>query len=91
MTPMAKTIENPTLKTIVKAISYQSSEAKVLEMEDWLMQHNGYNRSQLHKQLVREKYQMQRMMWHDEKSTGVSVLTTKVRLSSVKSKRLILL
>ena len=59
---MAKTIENPTLKTIVKAISYQSSEAKVLEMEDWLMQHNGYNRSQLHKQLVREKYQMQRMM-----------------------------
>ena len=62
MAPMVKTIENPTLKTIVKAISYQSSEAKVLEMEDWLMQHNGYNRSQLHKQLVREKYQMQRMM-----------------------------
>ena len=60
--PMAKTIENSTLKTIVKAISYQSSEAKVLEMEDWLMQHNGYNRSQLHKQLVREKSQMQRMM-----------------------------
>ena len=91
MTPMAKTIENPTLKTIVKAISYQSSEAKVLEMEDWLMQHNGYNRSQLHKQLVREKYQMQRMMWHNEKSTGVSVLATKVRLSSVKSKRFVLL
>lgn len=34
MTPMAKTIGKPTLKTIVKAISYQSSEAKVLEMKD---------------------------------------------------------
>ena len=50
------------LKTIVKAISYQTNEGKVLEMEDWLMNHMGYNRSQLHKQLVRKEYQTQRML-----------------------------
>jgi|TARA_Y100000015_G_scaffold8941_1_gene8452 hypothetical protein len=50
------------MKTIVKAISYQTNEGKVLEMEDWLMSHMGYNRSQLHKQLIRKEYQTQRMM-----------------------------
>ena len=45
-------------KQVVKAISYQGTEAqKVLHMEDVLMDKYGYNRSQLHKQLVREKYQ----------------------------------
>jgi len=50
------------MKTIVKAISYQTNEGKVLEMEDWLMYHMGYNRSQLHKQLIRKEYQTQRMI-----------------------------
>ena len=49
-------------KTIVKAISYQTNEGKVLDMEDWLMVNMGYNRSQLHKQLIRKEYQTQRMM-----------------------------
>jgi|TARA_B100000073_G_C23662129_1_gene545024 hypothetical protein len=45
-------------KQVVKAISYQGTEAnKVLHMEQVLMDKYGYNRSQLHKQLVREKYQ----------------------------------
>ena len=45
-------------RQVVKAISYQGLEAKkVLHMEDVLMQKYGYNRSQLHKVLVREKYQ----------------------------------
>lgn len=54
--------KNYALKTVVKAISYQTNEGKVLEMEDWLMKHMGYNRSQLHKQLVRKEYQTQRML-----------------------------
>lgn len=47
---------------VVKVISYQTNEGKVLDMEDWLMNQMGYNRSQLHKQLVRKEYQMQRML-----------------------------
>lgn len=47
---------------VVKVISYQSNEGKVLDMEDWLMNHTGYNRSQLHKQLVRKEYQTLRMI-----------------------------
>ena len=47
---------------VVKVISYQSNEGKVLDMEDWLMNQTGYNRSQLHKQLVRKEYQTLRMM-----------------------------
>ena len=48
-------------KPVVKSISYQTNEDKVLMMEDWLMGHYGYNRSQLHKQLIRKEYQTQRM------------------------------
>ena len=47
-------------KPVVKSISYQTNEDKVLMMEDWLMGHYGYNRSQLHKQLIRKEYQTQR-------------------------------
>ena len=44
-------------KQTVLSISYQQLEApKLLAMEDFLMDHYGYNRSQLHKQLVRDKY-----------------------------------
>ena len=49
-------------KPVVKSISYQTNEDKVLMMEDWLMNQMGYNRSQLHKQLVRKEYLAQRMM-----------------------------
>ena len=39
-------------------ISYQKQEAeKVMGMENELMDHFGYNRSQLHKTLVRDAYQ----------------------------------
>ncbi len=45
------------IKPIVHSISYQQQEApKVLAMETYLMDHFGFNRSQLHKQLVRDKY-----------------------------------
>jgi|TARA_B100000035_G_C21024652_1_gene565637 hypothetical protein len=50
-------------KQTVLSISYQQLEApKLLAMEDFLMDHYGYNRSQLHKQLVRDKYQAVRMV-----------------------------
>lgn len=43
--------------TKVVAISYTSQEAdKILAMESYLMDHYGYNRSQLHKQLIRAAY-----------------------------------
>ena len=35
---------------------------QLMAMEDFLMDHYGYNRSQLHKQLVRDKYQAVRMV-----------------------------
>tara|TARA_Y100000004_G_scaffold106370_1_gene119380 strand:- start:801 stop:962 length:162 start_codon:yes stop_codon:yes gene_type:complete len=44
-------------KPITRIISYTSREAdKLLAMEEHLMEKFGYNRSQLHKQLVREAY-----------------------------------
>jgi len=50
-------------KQVVVSISYQKNEAnKILMMEDWLMSHYGYNRSQLHKQLVRKEYQQAKML-----------------------------
>jgi hypothetical protein len=50
-------------KQVVVSISYQRNEAdKILMMEDWLMSYYGYNRSQLHKQLVRKEYQQARML-----------------------------
>ena len=44
---------------IVKGISYAGYERNVLQMEDILMKKYGYNRSQLHKSLVREKYRQE--------------------------------
>lgn len=44
-------------------ISYQKQEVeKVLGMEFELMEHFGYNRSQLHKTLVRDAYRHWRML-----------------------------
>ena len=43
-------------KQIKRSISYGAHESRVLEMEEYLMNHLGYNKSQLHKTLVREKY-----------------------------------
>ncbi len=39
-----------------RPVSYGGHEQKVLDMEKDLMNHYGYNFSQLHKVLVREKY-----------------------------------
>ena len=39
-----------------RPVSYGGHEQKVLDMEKDLMNHYGYNFSQLHKTLVREKY-----------------------------------
>lgn len=47
---------------VVLSISYRTNDDKILMMEDWLMNQMGYNRSQLHKQLVRREYLAQRMM-----------------------------
>ena len=43
----------------VKGISYAGYERNVLQMEDILMKKYGYNRSQLHTSLVREKYRQE--------------------------------
>ena len=44
-------------------ISYQRQEAKkVIGMEYELMEHFGFNRSQLHKHLVRDAYRQLRML-----------------------------
>jgi len=41
-------------------ISYQEREVgKIIMMEKYLMEFFGYNRSQLHKELIREKYKQQ--------------------------------
>ena len=41
-------------------ISYQEREVdKIIMMENYLMEFFGYNRSQLHKELIREKYKQQ--------------------------------
>ncbi len=39
-----------------KPVSYGSYEQRVQDMEEELMNHYGYNFSQLHKVLVRERY-----------------------------------
>ena len=50
------TIKTPT-KQDTFTISYQRQEAKkVIGMEYELMEHFGFNRSQLHKNLVRDAY-----------------------------------
>ena len=56
-----------TIKTQTKqdtfTISYQRQEAKkVIGMEYELMGHFGFNRSQLHKNLVRDAYRQLRML-----------------------------
>ena len=56
-----------TIKTPVKqdtfTISYQRQEAKkVIGMEYELMEHFGFNRSQLHKNLVRDAYRKLSML-----------------------------
>jgi|TARA_Y100000114_G_C11713638_1_gene304784 hypothetical protein len=43
-------------KQVKKPVSYGGHEHRVLDMEQRLMNHYGYNYSQLHKVLVREKY-----------------------------------
>ncbi len=49
-------------KQIKRSISYGAHEKRVLEMEAYLMDHYGYNKSQLHKTLVRERYCQVRML-----------------------------
>tara|TARA_Y100001968_G_C19292770_1_gene685065 strand:- start:323 stop:499 length:177 start_codon:yes stop_codon:yes gene_type:complete len=50
-------------KQVKVSISYQRNEApKVMKMEDELMYYFGYNRSQLHKSLVRDAYKKYRML-----------------------------
>jgi len=50
-------------RTKTFTISYQKQEAeKVMGMENELMEHFGYNRSQLHKTLVRDAYRQLRML-----------------------------
>ncbi len=54
LTPFRTTKEQKQVKV---SISYQQQEVdKVLKMESELMKHYGYNRSQLHKTLIRERY-----------------------------------
>ena len=44
-------------KQVKASISYQQQEVdKALKMESELMKHYGYNRSQPHKTLIRERY-----------------------------------
>ena len=49
-------------KQVTRTISYARHEERVLNMEDYLMGHYGYDRSQLHKALVRERYHQVRMV-----------------------------
>lgn len=56
------TIKTPS-KQDTFTISYQRQEAKkVIGMEYELMEHFGFNRSQLHKNLVRDAYRQLRML-----------------------------
>ena len=51
-------------RTKTFTISYQKQEAeKVMGMENELMEYFWYNRSQLHKTLVRDAYRKLRMLW----------------------------
>ena len=50
-------------KTTKKCLEIQKQEAeKVMGMENELMEYFGYNRSQLHKTLVRDAYRQLRML-----------------------------
>ena len=49
-------------KQVKRTISYRRHEERVLNMEDYLMDHYGYDRSQLHKVLVRERYHKVRIL-----------------------------
>ena len=56
------TIKIPT-KQDTFTVSYQRQKAKkVIGMEYELMEHFGFNRSQLHKSLVRDAYRQLRML-----------------------------
>ena len=55
-----KLLEEP--KQVKRTISYGRYEERVLNMEDYLMDHYGYGRSQLHMVLVRERYHQIRML-----------------------------
>ena len=60
LTPFRTTKEQKQVKV---SISYQQQEVdKVLKMESELMKHYGYNRSQLHKALIRERYSQANML-----------------------------
>ena len=51
------TKEKEEQKQVKSHISYGKREApKLLKMEDALMEHFGFNRSQLHKNLIRDAY-----------------------------------
>ena len=56
-------LEEP--KQVKRTISYGRHEERVLNMEDYLMDHYGYDRSQLHKVLVRERYHQLRFVWEE--------------------------
>ena len=45
-----------------KHISYADHESRVLKMEDYLMEHHGWNRSELHKNLIRKEYQQMKLL-----------------------------
>ncbi len=63
MTVLAPIKPNQEYKQVKVSISYQQQEVnKILKMEDELMKHYGYNRSQLHKTLVRERYSQVHML-----------------------------
>ena len=50
-------------KRVKVSISYQQQEVdKVLKMESELMKRYGYNRSQLHKTLIRERHSQVHML-----------------------------
>ena len=50
-------------KQVKVSISYQQQEVdKVLKMESELMKHYGYNRSQMHKTLIRERHSQVHML-----------------------------
>lgn len=53
-------LEEP--KQVKRTMSYARHEERVLHMEDYLMDHYGYDRSQLPKVLVRERYHQLRMI-----------------------------
>ncbi len=50
-------------KQLRKPVSYGGHEHRVIDMENYLMDHYGYNFSQLHKTLVRERYYQVRTLW----------------------------